>query len=325
MYWRCVQPIVEFLRSPDIEQGFYILDTQFGKINYVSKDISPVISTRINANNSYFVIEIMKDNENIIKLGNYSPSGHNASTIVDPEGVAPTVMENHGTVTAVIEEAKVINPLKGQTSNGWHFEQQVYDEDGITRAVKAGGGSGNIPKVIEPYGVGRSRNKQGKLCDLHLNDYTMCLHAQVGQARPNMEVMVAIPEVQQVGNIYPDKEGFKNRTAGRIYSAEGISPTLRTVTGGNIEPKIVEDQNGVRFRIRKLTPKECFRLQDVSDSDIDKIQGYRDSKGKPISNTQQYKLAGNSITVAPLYHVFRKMFIDREDDKDKECKQLTLF
>lgn len=284
MYWRCVQPIVEFLRSPDIEQGFYILDTQFGKINYVSKDISPVISTRINANNSYFVIEIMKDNENIIKLGNYSPSGHNASTIVDPQGVAPTVMENHGTVTAVIEEA-----------------------------------------VIEPYGVGRSRNKQGKICDLHLNDYTMCLHAQVGQARPNMEVMVAIPEVQQVGNIYPDKEGFKNRTAGRIYSAEGISPTLRTVTGGNIEPKIVEDQNGVRFRIRKLTPKECFRLQDVSDSDIDKIQGYRDSKGKPISNTQQYKLAGNSISVAPLYHIFRKMFIDKEDDKDNKCRQLTLF
>lgn len=284
MYWRSVQPIVEFLRNPDIEQGFYILDTQFGKINYVSKDISPVISTRINANGSYFVIEIMKDNENIIKLGNYSPSGHNASTIVDPEGVAPTVMENHGTVTAVIEEA-----------------------------------------VIEPYGVGRSRNKQGKICDLHLNDYTMCLHAQVGQARPNMEVMVAIPEVQQVGNIYPDKEGFKNRTAGRIYSAEGISPTLRTVTGGNIEPKIVEDQNGVRFRIRKLTPKECFRLQDVSDSDIDKIQGYRDSKGKPISNTQQYKLAGNSISVAPLYHIFRKMFIDKEDDKDNECRQLTLF
>lgn len=243
-----------------------------------------MISTRINANNSYFVIEIMKDNENIIKLGNYSPSGHNASTIVDPQGVAPTVMENHGTVTAVIEEA-----------------------------------------VIEPYGVGRSRNKQGKICDLHLNDYTMCLHAQVGQARPNMEVMVAIPEVQQVGNIYPDKEGFKNRTAGRIYSAEGISPTLRTVTGGNIEPKIVEDQNGVRFRIRKLTPRECFRLQDVSESDIDKIQGYRDSKGKPISNTQQYKLAGNSISVAPLYHIFRKMFIDKEDDKDKECKQLTLF
>src|SRR5699024_12792501 len=43
----------------------------------------------------------------------------------------------------------VINPLKGKTSNGWHFEQQVYDPKGITRAVKAGGGSGNIPKKFE--------------------------------------------------------------------------------------------------------------------------------------------------------------------------------
>lgn len=45
--------------------------------------------------------------------------------------------------------AKVINPLKGKTKNDWHFEQNVYDINGITRAVKAGGGSGNIPKIIE--------------------------------------------------------------------------------------------------------------------------------------------------------------------------------
>ena len=38
----------------------------------------------------------------IIKVGNYHKSGHNASSIVDPDGIAPTVMENHGTVTAVI-------------------------------------------------------------------------------------------------------------------------------------------------------------------------------------------------------------------------------
>jgi DNA (cytosine-5)-methyltransferase 1 len=43
----------------------------------------------------------------------------------------------------------VINPLKGKTDYGWHFEQNVYSMEGITRAVKAGGGSGNIPKVIE--------------------------------------------------------------------------------------------------------------------------------------------------------------------------------
>lgn len=35
-------------------------------------------------------------------IGNYSPSGHNASRIVDPNGTAPTVMENHGTITATV-------------------------------------------------------------------------------------------------------------------------------------------------------------------------------------------------------------------------------
>ena len=43
---------------------------------------------------------------------------------------------------------KVINPLKGKTPYGWHFEQNVYDPNGLIRAIKAGGGSGNIPKVM---------------------------------------------------------------------------------------------------------------------------------------------------------------------------------
>lgn len=48
---------------------------------------------------------------------------------------------------------EIINPLKGKTHYGWHFEQAVYAEDSIVRTVKAGGGSGNIPKVIEPYRI----------------------------------------------------------------------------------------------------------------------------------------------------------------------------
>lgn len=43
---------------------------------------------------------------------------------------------------------KVFNPLKNKSPYGWHFEQEVYDSKGIVRALKAGGGSGNIPKVI---------------------------------------------------------------------------------------------------------------------------------------------------------------------------------
>ena len=45
----------------------------------------------------------------------------------------------------------IINPLKGKTDNGWHFEQAVFSPVGIARTLKAGDGTGNIPKVIEIY------------------------------------------------------------------------------------------------------------------------------------------------------------------------------
>lgn len=72
-----------------------------------------------------------------------------------------------------------------------------------------------------------------------------------------------------------------------------------------------------RYRIRKLTPRECFRLMGVDDADIDKIQA------AGISNSQQYKMAGNSIVVDNLYHIFRTMFVDKP--ATRQVKQLTRF
>lgn len=56
------------------------------------------------------------------------------------------------------------------------------------------------------------------------------------------------------------------------------------------------------FRIRKLTARECFRLMGVSDADIDKI------KESGVSESQQYKMAGNSIVVQVLEGIFTQMF-----------------
>ena len=83
----------------------------------------------------------------------------------------------------------------------------------------------------------------------------------------------------------------------------------------NLPPEL----EGKKFRIRKLTPRECFRLMGVDDKDIDKIQA------AGVSNSGQYKLAGNSIVVDVLYHIFRKMFIETDVDKNQEPQQLTLF
>ena len=75
------------------------------------------------------------------------------------------------------------------------------------------------------------------------------------------------------------------------------------------------DKEGRKYRIRKLTPRECFRLMGVKDEDIDKIQQAE------IAKTNQYKLAGNSIVVSCMYHIFRKLFVE----KGNENQQLELF
>lgn len=63
-----------------------------------------------------------------------------------------------------------------------------------------------------------------------------------------------------------------------------------------------EDGRKAWIRIRKLTPTECFRLMDVSDEDIEKLT----TSG--ISNSQLYKLAGNSIVVSCMTKIFRQLW-----------------
>ena len=89
----------------------------------------------------------------------------------------------------------------------------------------------------------------------------------------------------------------------RVYGTDKVAPALTTMQGGLREPKILEYD----YRIRKLTPRECFRLMGMRDDDIDKIQA------AGISNTQQYKMAGNSICIPVLEHIFKHLFIG--DDK----------
>ena len=58
------------------------------------------------------------------------------------------------------------------------------------------------------------------------------------------------------------------------------------------------------YRIRKLTARECFRLMGVQDNEIDAIQA------SGISESQQYKLAGNSIVVDTLLHgIYINLFL----------------
>lgn len=83
----------------------------------------------------------------------------------------------------------------------------------------------------------------------------------------------------------------------RVVDSNGIAPTVKenhgTVTATNID-----------FKIRKLTPKECWRLMGFSDEDFQK------ASDTGLSNTQLYKQAGNSIVVNVLEEIFKNLFLD---------------
>ena len=117
-------------------------------------------------------------------------------------------------------------------------------------------------------------------------------------------------EVQE-GGVFDAAYPSSSTRRGRVQDGGKVTPTLCTSN----EVSLYEGVRNGQFRIRKLTPRECFRLMGVNEKNIDKIQA------AGISNSQQYKMAGNSIVVDVLYHIFKKMFIDKED----ENTQLTLF
>lgn len=115
----------------------------------------------------------------------------------------------------------------------------------------------------------------------------------------------------------------------RVYNTENKSPTIPTGTGGGVITKIAvpvalrnrgegkkPEYNGtgkanamtsvqtdsmveVESQIRKLTPIECLRLQSMPDNYFDKAT----YKGKPISNSQRYKMCGNAFNKEVVKHI----------------------
>ena len=61
-----------------------------------------------------------------------------------------------------------------------------------------------------------------------------------------------------------------------------------------------------KLSIRKLTPKECWRLMGFDDIDFEKASNV-------CSNTQLYKQAGNSIVCNVLVAIFGQLFEGKED------------
>lgn len=100
-------------------------------------------------------------------------------------------------------------------------------------------------------------------------------------------------------NFIKVKGNIKNwKQRGVVYDIDGVGPTLCATDYKT--PKLIAENIIDSFRIRKLTPLECWRLMGFDDEDFEKAS-------KVNSNTQLYKQAGNSIVVNVLFYIFKNL------------------
>ncbi len=146
-----------------------------------------------------------------------------------------------------------------------------------------------------------------------------------GKSRPKVFPITGTSKrtIKQFGNLIDTESFGGNPQRGRVYSPEGLSPTLNTMQGGGLEPKIIINQPrygeylesetcqtirvGVDIplvsessSIRRLTPKECFRLQGFPDEYFERAKAVN-------SDSQLYKQAGNSVTVNVIYEIAKRL------------------
>lgn len=112
-------------------------------------------------------------------------------------------------------------------------------------------------------------------------------------------------EIYEGDSVNLEQPNSKTRR-GRV--GKGCVQTLTT----SCNQAVIEPE-AKSFRVRKLTPRECYRLMGFTDEQFDKSQAFS-------SDSQLYKQAGNSIVVDVLYYIFGKLFeVDTETRKETEC------
>ena len=122
------------------------------------------------------------------------------------------------------------------------------------------------------------------------------------------------------------KKGYVEAHIGDLHNLQYANSKTRRgrVNSSVANTLLCNDQNGVvtnNLRIRKLTPKECFRLMGFEDKDIDILVANN------ISRTQLFKMAGNSIVVNVVYHIFKelkRMYPDLFAISKKDVNQVSI-
>ncbi|HEM3013677.1 TPA: DNA cytosine methyltransferase [Streptococcus suis] len=188
-----------------------------------------------------------------------------------------TAQDKHGVLVNDIKVVGVIEPNFNQSGC-------TYDPEGIAPTIRTMQGGGLEPKIIQR---GHGYNQGGE------HDTAPTLTSNSWQENN----LLAIKEATA--------KGYSEATVGdSVNLSHPNSATRRGRVGKQVANTLLtgEEQGVVtpNFRIRKLTPRECWRLQGFPDWAFDRTQAVN-------SNSQLYKQAGNSVTVNVIEAIARKL------------------
>ena len=197
---------------------------------------------------------------------------------------------------------------------------RVYSSDGVSPTVDASAPEHNRRVLIAEPTIAsmKSRDKDNPtgIRTANNGNFAQRLEPSADQSTSNTITSVAKDNLLIEPSVI-ELPVEKSHQQDAIQHEDGISRCLVVGSHGNsafFTNTAVTTPQGIR--IRRLTERELYRLMDVSEPDIDTLLA------APIPRTQHAKLAGNSIVVACLYHIFRNLFVTTEPEAGT---QTTLF
>lgn len=181
---------------------------------------------------------------------------------------------------------------------------RIYSPDGCSPTLNTCNGGGHEPKIITSLvsNKGEKFERETEVANTLLaRDYKGFGNQAMNAVIEYQGNKIAIRQATKKGYIECELGGVADLSYPESKTRRG-----RAQEGGQICPTITATETGVCriesfVRIRKLTPKECFRLQGFSDENFKAAE-------KMVSNSQLYKQAGNSIVVDVLYYILVELY-----------------
>lgn len=250
-----------------------VMDGSFESINrvYDSSGLSPTINTCGGGNRQPMIVDIVamrgRDPNN---PSDRTPGNKNLEQTLE---INKEKIIN--TLTTVQKDNMVLESIKLGNAANSNQRCAVYDEYALCPTIQAAAGAGGNqqPMWVEV----KQATKEG---------YIKC-------------------EVGGVADLnYPSSKTRR----GRVQGSGQISPTLTTESTPSVIEQWTWEIEGELYliRIRKLTPRECWRLMNFTNQDFENAE-------KVNSNTQLYKQAGNSIVKNVLCAAFSQLFEGKEE------------